>query len=623
MTVVVLCSALFSFGLVTVAAAASITVTTPVDGITDDGECTLREAILNANNDDQSGDVACVKGSGADTILLDDDNYVLSNSGPSENASVTGDLDISSDITIKPADAQGEPTIDGGGSASTFVCDGGNGAGTSDRVLHVTAGTLVLQDLRVRHGVIETAVGPTSGGGVFVEGGHLDLTRSIVEDNAVCTGPTLDSSAFGGGIAVGQNGSATILDSTIQDNRAIATGDTQGAHAQGGGLWFQGAASTVDGSTIKGNETVVPSAGTNITSTGGGIWDKGPATIVNSTISGNESLSGGGIHFTTTTGANLVLQYVTITDNDEQGIATGGADNNNSTVQAHWTIVDDNGGDQCVLADPDHMDSLGYNLSSDDSCSLDQTGDIEDGDAALASLDENGGSTETHLLLEGSDAIDAIPSFQCSLTVDQRDESRPVHGACDMGAVELQSEDPGGPPPDPGATPTPTPTASSSPSATPSATPTQAPVACGDGTDNDQDGKTDFPTDAGCSSASDRSEGSEGTGGGGGGGGHGVKERRVRATISLEWLPGADRFKGKVTSKEGTCRKHRLVKLFRIDTGPNTFIGKDRTNDRGRFVVPADGPDFGRYMAKAPKKTRTQDSLKLICLPAKSEPVQT
>jgi CSLREA domain-containing protein len=616
--VVLICLAVLSLGLATATAAASITVTTSADGIVDDDECTLREAIQNANHDDESGDDACDAGSGADTILLQDESYTLADSGANENANATGDLDVTSDITIKPADSQDEPTIDGGGSPTTFACDGTDGAQTSDRVLHVTSGTLTLEDLVVRQGVLETASGPSMGGGVLIEGGHLALTRSVVEDNAVCTGPTLDSSSFGGGVAVISSGTVAFVDSTVADNRAIATGDTQGAHAQGGGAWLGGGSFTIDGSTIDNNETVVPDSGTNITSTGGGIWVKASGSIVNSTISGNQASDGGGIYFTTSTGVSLSLQHATISDNDEAGLVTTGPDGNNSKVQAHWTILADNGGDQCDLGDSEHFDSLDFNLTSDDSCGLDQPADIENGESALARLGANGGETETQLPGAGSDAIDAIPATQCSLTVDQRDKARPTNGACDIGAVELQSGDPGGPP---AGSPTPTPSGSTSPTATPSASPTEAPAACEDGSDNDEDGDTDFPADAGCSSATDRTEGSEGTGGGGGGGG--VKERRIRASMTLEWLPGADKFKGKVSSKEGTCRKHRLVKLFRIDAGPNTFIGKDRTNDRGHFVVPADGPDFGRYMAKAPKKTRTQGSLKLVCLPAKSEPVQT
>ncbi len=50
-------------------AAATITVDSNDGGaIADDGACTLREAIINANNDDQSGSADCTAGSGTDTI---------------------------------------------------------------------------------------------------------------------------------------------------------------------------------------------------------------------------------------------------------------------------------------------------------------------------------------------------------------------------------------------------------------------------------------------------------------------------------------------------------------------------------------------------------------------------
>ena len=47
--------------------AASITVTTTVDELTTDGQCSLREAILNANNNASAGHPDCTGGSGADT----------------------------------------------------------------------------------------------------------------------------------------------------------------------------------------------------------------------------------------------------------------------------------------------------------------------------------------------------------------------------------------------------------------------------------------------------------------------------------------------------------------------------------------------------------------------------
>src|SRR5438874_10943807 len=48
---------------------ATITVNSLADGAqANDGQCTLREALLNANNNNQSGSTDCAAGSGTDTI---------------------------------------------------------------------------------------------------------------------------------------------------------------------------------------------------------------------------------------------------------------------------------------------------------------------------------------------------------------------------------------------------------------------------------------------------------------------------------------------------------------------------------------------------------------------------
>src|SRR5829696_6733080 len=91
------------------AAAPAHAVTIPVNSIFDpnpmvgdDGECTLREAVRNANNEPPVPD--CVAGSpaGTDVVQLQNADYRLSNA-------TEGDVPITSDVTI-----QGQPgtTID-------------------------------------------------------------------------------------------------------------------------------------------------------------------------------------------------------------------------------------------------------------------------------------------------------------------------------------------------------------------------------------------------------------------------------------------------------------------------------------------------------------------------------
>jgi len=57
---------------------ATLIVNTSADEVDTNGRCSLREAITNANNDDQSGSTDCPAGSGADTIVLSVLIYTLS-----------------------------------------------------------------------------------------------------------------------------------------------------------------------------------------------------------------------------------------------------------------------------------------------------------------------------------------------------------------------------------------------------------------------------------------------------------------------------------------------------------------------------------------------------------------
>jgi hypothetical protein len=56
-------------------------------------------------------------------------------------------------------------------------------------------------------------------------------------------------------------------------------------------------------------------------------------------------------------------------------------------------------------------------------------------DPLLGPLGDNGGSTPTHALLDGSPAIDAGTSEGCPAT-DQRGVARPQGSACDIGSFE-------------------------------------------------------------------------------------------------------------------------------------------------------------------------------------------
>jgi hypothetical protein len=103
------------------------------------------------------------------------------------------------------------------------------------------------------------------------------------------------------------------------------------------------------------------------------------------------------------------------------------------------TIVANNMPNDCFGTD---ITSNGYNLIEDAAgCTFagDTTGNIIGLDPILGPLQDNGGPTQTHALLAGSPAIDAVLDNNCP-SADQRGVSRPQGPYCDIGAFELEPE---------------------------------------------------------------------------------------------------------------------------------------------------------------------------------------
>lgn len=100
---------------------------------------------------------------------------------------------------------------------------------------------------------------------------------------------------------------------------------------------------------------------------------------------------------------------------------------------------------------------------------------------------------------------------------------------------------------------------------------------------------------------------------------------RVNTTVSLKFSEGGgtapyygeDSFKGKVRGDRG-CKKDRQVKVFKEGGG---LVGKDDTNDRGRYAVPANNPT-GDFFAKVKRTTiKKANGDKVKCSRAKSDSV--
>jgi hypothetical protein len=300
-------------------------------------------------------------------------------------------------------------------------------SGEGGGLINIDVATMTLTDSTV------SANRGNSGGGISNDG-TLTLTGSAVEGN------TAEGGA-GGGIANQALGVLTLTNSSVRDNRAEALeGDEFGPiWGMGGGI-SNGFLLTLVNSTVSGNTAVE----------GGGIAqypDGGSMTLSNSTISGNAATGCEGISEEPGCGVGraggiwngepATLTNCTVSGNT--GDFAGGIYNEGDLTLMSTLIDGECGG-------PTDITSNGYNIESPgDTCGFDQTGDlvnITEGQLDLGELASNGGPTMTHALGADSDAINRIPAVDCGVTTDQRGEPRPVGDGCDVGSFERQPEDP-------------------------------------------------------------------------------------------------------------------------------------------------------------------------------------
>lgn len=264
-------------GAVTLAAgsahAATITVNSLADTTTSgDAQCTLREALANANanTDTTSGD--CVAGSGADTINL---------------TALAGTITLGG-TQLPVADSA---TITGPGSA-TLTIDTVN----TSRVFYIYNNAVALNV--TISGLTITRGKAGNGGNIVSKGENLTL------NNVAVTGGS--ATGVGGGIA-NLSGSLNIQSSTISGNTAQAT-------SGGGGIYNVGGALTINNSTVSSNSS------TALSGRGGGISilsTTQPTSITNSQITNNSSSGKAGALAlkTSAAGGSLTIDHSVITGN--------------------------------------------------------------------------------------------------------------------------------------------------------------------------------------------------------------------------------------------------------------------------------------------------------------------
>jgi len=314
-----------------------------------------------------------------------------------------------------------------------------------------------------------------NGGGILTASNNFTLRNSTITGNTVTDGPPSDKSGRGGGIMV-YGGTTNILETTISDNSSV--------YDSGGGIAVINAEANIYSSTISNNTS---------DSSGGGIHvdnfsSPSVVSVVNSTISGNVSdFVGGGVYLDylgfTASGndISILISNSTITDNTANanlddirggaggGIATGqdnrialtnsivtgnfdGRDNTASDVSGFFYTDFAFGvlGERGILGDGNNiigtLDQVGGTIGTGS--------DIVGVDPLLTPLQDNGGTTLTHALLENSPAInggnnDFIPADFFDLDGDGNTEERvPLNSSgserifnetVDIGAVELGS----------------------------------------------------------------------------------------------------------------------------------------------------------------------------------------
>jgi CSLREA domain-containing protein len=280
------------------------------------------------------------------------------------------------------------------------------------------------------------------------------LHNSVVEDNTALNGDGggIDTYGFPANNVIA---TLTVEHSTIRGNSATGTDPYTG---RGGGICVQDSRATLLASTVSGNTA---SGDAFVSGHGGGLFIlDSPVELVNSTVSGNQALGSGLPNVSGLGGGVLVAgQYATATlaltntnvSGNSSNVGGGGVANvyfgSHAETRFKNSLIAGNSapeGESCINPDVGYglgtLTSLGHNLEDYDYCEFNQPSDWPSTDGLLGPLEDNGGPTWTHALLEGSLARDHGDDAACPAT-DQRGVARPQGPHCDIGAFEAYADE--------------------------------------------------------------------------------------------------------------------------------------------------------------------------------------
>jgi hypothetical protein len=248
------------------------------------------------------------------------------------------------------------------------------------------------------------------------DGGGIFNSASLLVTGSAFISNTADF--IGGGIA--NNGTLTLTDTTLRDNSALF---------RGGGI-SNSSLAAITGSAFDSNSA---SDDGSFNGGGGGIYNGGTLTVANSTLSGNwvSELGegwGGGIN-----NVGMLMLYNSTLSNNWADDGGGGIRSTDTLHLSNTLIANSPAGGDCL-----NTGAIGTNIANlieDGSCSP-----ALSGDPLLGPLQDNGGPTWTHALLDLSPALDVGNAAVCALPpvngLDQRGITRPQGPGCDIGAFE-------------------------------------------------------------------------------------------------------------------------------------------------------------------------------------------
>ncbi|WP_263140050.1 CSLREA domain-containing protein [Pseudomonas sp. RIT-PI-AD] len=409
------------------------------DGVCD-ADCSLREAVAYASAQPGTHRIKLAPGTYSLSIAPARDEKGI----VEENASLNGDLDVSSDLTIVGAGI-GRTLIDGnfldrlfdvqpGGRLSLERLTLRKGETTGDGGALRNQGEALLDAVNLEGNRV-LGEAPAAGGAI-ANLGTLSLKNSTLHDNLAFS-LTLGS---GQGGALYNLGHLRIRDTTMEGNGSSDVADT----GRGGALYNQGSADIARSAFI-GNLLGGYGDGAAILNAEGGVL-----SLSNSTLSQNRPQYGRGAFANGQSGSpgntftQALLVNVSIVDNGNYGLANYATLTVRNSLIAANRYLPDEGEPRPhnCLNQSDRYQARGLLLGEDGgACNADLR--VDDALAftqILGPLANNGGPTRTHALLANSPALDRGVD-NCTLH-DQRGTPRMQDGngdgvaGCDLGAFE-------------------------------------------------------------------------------------------------------------------------------------------------------------------------------------------